>query len=77
MSKFNREFREAHNVDKCPQCGKFVNPDGDVYFHCAERVPADEWDMHPVAAFCTEKCANRFHRTADRELASSGTGSKK
>jgi endogenous inhibitor of DNA gyrase (YacG/DUF329 family) len=49
--------------DQCPGCGKFLPyDDSRHYYHCSERCKsADEWDMHPVAAFCSEKCAARFH----------------
>ena len=49
--------------DQCPQCGKFLPyDDSKHYYHCAVRCEsADEWDMHPVAAFCNAKCADRFH----------------
>jgi endogenous inhibitor of DNA gyrase (YacG/DUF329 family) len=50
--------------DVCPGCGRFLPFDDEQhYYHCAERCKsADEWDMHPVAAFCSKECADRFHR---------------
>jgi endogenous inhibitor of DNA gyrase (YacG/DUF329 family) len=48
---------------QCPQCGKFLPyDDSQHYYHCAVKCATkDEWDMHPVAAFCSQKCADRFH----------------
>jgi hypothetical protein len=49
----------------CPACGKFRGIDPDGYYDCAVRCPEDERDMHPVAAFCDARCADKFHgRTA-------------
>jgi hypothetical protein len=47
------------DLNRCPNCGRFVgiNPDG--YYDTAERG-ADP-DSTPVAAFCDERCACVFH----------------
>jgi endogenous inhibitor of DNA gyrase (YacG/DUF329 family) len=54
--------------DRCHGCGRWLPlDDGEHFFHCSERCEsADEWDMHPVAPFCSESCADRFHN-APRE----------
>ncbi len=58
----NVDKETGMDQDKCPQCGKFLPYDETKHFYaCCEKVPMDEWDMHPVAAFCSDKCADRFH----------------
>lgn len=53
--------------EKCPQCGRFVDPDGRAYFDTAERgaIP----DMSYVAAFCDEQCAAKFHGRSHTDAA--------
>jgi endogenous inhibitor of DNA gyrase (YacG/DUF329 family) len=68
IGKRNEDSVTGMGQPQCPGCGKFLPYDESRhYYHCSERcASADEWDMHPVAAFCSEKCADRFHsgRTA-------------
>lgn len=49
---------------RCPYCKRFVPADADGFYDYAERCELDadgECMGMPVAAFCSEDHANKFH----------------
>ncbi len=55
----------AEHVYRCPQCGRFVLAEATgTFFDCSEKMPEEEMGGCAIAAFCDERCADKFHGRA-------------
>ena len=54
-----RDMTSEYIRSRCPNCGRFVEFDANGYYDTAERGADPEFT--PVACFCDETCACKFH----------------
>lgn len=54
----------AHPQDRCPNCGKYVAPDGDCFF---AHLDPDDTEFEPVYPFCDESCVERYYEKRKEE----------
>ena len=59
-----RRFEDSSLQFRCPQCGRYLGIHPDGFYDCEVKCDESERDMHAVAPFCDERCANRFHGRA-------------
>ena len=50
-------------MNRCPNCGKFIDEEPDGFFDVLDR----DYDMSAVEAFCDEACADNYHLKQTKE----------